>query len=204
MWKQQLRVQPHGRRARRAFWNLVVQEVWCWTVICMCCFNGGPDWVGSDMWKTEIRISAVTMQENKTSRSAQVVLHWDHQSLLPKRNIWTRLQLWVSYFFWFFTTEELFCCRFILRNECVLSKVLVWLVIACVGGSERPCHGNGVCDGDGTRGGNGKCSCNHGYTGEFCLDCIDGHFNEARNDTFSLCTGDSQSLPVKLVHAKPV
>lgn len=59
-----------------------------------------------------------------------------------------------------------------------------------MGGSERPCHGNGVCDGDGTRGGNGKCSCNHSYTGEFCLDCIDGHFNEARNDTFSLCTGD--------------
>uniref|UniRef100_A0AAX7TR16 EGF-like domain-containing protein n=1 Tax=Astatotilapia calliptera TaxID=8154 RepID=A0AAX7TR16_ASTCA len=59
---------------------------------------------------------------------------------------------------------------------------------ACVGGSERPCHGNGACDGDGTRGGNGKCSCHHGYTGEFCLDCIDGYFNEVRNDSFSLCT----------------
>uniref|UniRef100_H3CMS9 Cysteine-rich with EGF-like domains 2 n=1 Tax=Tetraodon nigroviridis TaxID=99883 RepID=H3CMS9_TETNG len=59
---------------------------------------------------------------------------------------------------------------------------------SCVGGSERPCHGNGVCDGDGTRGGDGKCSCNHGYTGEFCLDCTDGHFSAARNDTFSLCT----------------
>lgn len=81
---------------------------------------------------------------------------------------------------------------------------LAWLVTACVGGSERPCHGNGVCDGDGTREGNGKCSCNHGYTGEFCLDCIDGHFNEARNDTFSLCTGDSRILPLKPVSAKPV
>uniref|UniRef100_A0A3Q3QG19 protein disulfide-isomerase n=1 Tax=Monopterus albus TaxID=43700 RepID=A0A3Q3QG19_MONAL len=59
---------------------------------------------------------------------------------------------------------------------------------ACVGGSERPCHGNGRCDGDGTRGGNGKCSCVHGYNGEFCLDCIDGYYNEVRNDTFSLCT----------------
>ncbi|XP_042561693.1 cysteine-rich with EGF-like domain protein 2 isoform X2 [Clupea harengus] len=58
----------------------------------------------------------------------------------------------------------------------------------CVGGSERPCHGNGVCNGEGTRGGDGKCSCNHGYKGEFCLDCIDGYFNEQRNDTFSLCT----------------
>uniref|UniRef100_A0A8D3BL32 Cysteine-rich with EGF-like domains 2 n=1 Tax=Scophthalmus maximus TaxID=52904 RepID=A0A8D3BL32_SCOMX len=59
---------------------------------------------------------------------------------------------------------------------------------ACVGGSERPCHGNGMCDGDGTRGGNGKCSCAHGYEGDFCLDCIGGYFNEERNDTFSLCT----------------
>ncbi|KAG7456036.1 hypothetical protein MATL_G00247470 [Megalops atlanticus] len=58
---------------------------------------------------------------------------------------------------------------------------------ACVGGSERPCHGNGACDGDGTRAGHGKCSCHHGYKGEFCLDCIDGYFNEERNDTFSLC-----------------
>ncbi|KAL2102265.1 hypothetical protein ACEWY4_001433 [Coilia grayii] len=58
----------------------------------------------------------------------------------------------------------------------------------CVGGSERPCHGNGLCDGEGTRGGNGKCSCNRGYKGEFCLECRDGYFNEQRNDTFSLCT----------------
>lgn len=59
---------------------------------------------------------------------------------------------------------------------------------ACVGGSETPCHRNGACDGDGTRGGNGKCSCDAAYKGEFCLDCVDGHFNEVRNDTFSLCT----------------
>ncbi|XP_036376212.1 cysteine-rich with EGF-like domain protein 2 [Megalops cyprinoides] len=58
---------------------------------------------------------------------------------------------------------------------------------ACVGGSERPCHGNGACDGDGTRAGHGGCSCNHGYQGEFCLDCADGYFNKERNDTFSLC-----------------
>ncbi|XP_052316020.1 cysteine-rich with EGF-like domain protein 2 isoform X2 [Oncorhynchus keta] len=63
-----------------------------------------------------------------------------------------------------------------------------FLLTACVAGSERPCHGNGVCDGDGTRGGNGRCNCDHGYKGEFCLDCMDGYFNEIRNDTFSLCT----------------
>ncbi|XP_015208062.1 cysteine-rich with EGF-like domain protein 2 [Lepisosteus oculatus] len=59
---------------------------------------------------------------------------------------------------------------------------------ACIGGSERPCHGNGACDGDGTRRGSGKCSCHAGYEGEFCLDCAAGFYNEERNDTFSLCT----------------
>ncbi|RXM30493.1 Cysteine-rich with EGF-like domain protein 2-B [Acipenser ruthenus] len=58
----------------------------------------------------------------------------------------------------------------------------------CVGGSERPCHDNGDCDGDGTRRGDGKCRCNKGYKGDFCLECDDGYFNKERNDTFSLCT----------------
>uniref|UniRef100_A0A3Q2QDR9 Cysteine-rich with EGF-like domains 2 n=1 Tax=Fundulus heteroclitus TaxID=8078 RepID=A0A3Q2QDR9_FUNHE len=58
---------------------------------------------------------------------------------------------------------------------------------SCIGGSERPCHGNGACDGDGTRGGSGKCSCDPSYKGELCLDCVDGYFSEVRNDTFSLC-----------------
>nr|XP_046153631.1 cysteine-rich with EGF-like domain protein 2 isoform X1 [Oncorhynchus gorbuscha] len=73
-------------------------------------------------------------------------------------------------------------------NVCCLKGTFGPDCNACVGGSERPCHGNGVCDGDGTRGGNGRCNCDHGYKGEFCLDCIDGYFNEIRNDTFSLCT----------------
>ncbi|XP_018602726.2 cysteine-rich with EGF-like domain protein 2 isoform X2 [Scleropages formosus] len=59
---------------------------------------------------------------------------------------------------------------------------------ACVGGSERPCHGNGLCDGDGTRGGQGTCTCNHGYQGELCLDCVEGYFSEERNDTHAICT----------------
>ncbi|KAM9704832.1 cysteine-rich with EGF-like domain protein 2 [Menidia menidia] len=59
---------------------------------------------------------------------------------------------------------------------------------ACVGGSERPCHGNGRCRGDGTRGGDGTCSCERGYSGELCLNCEDGHFSAQKNDTFCLCT----------------
>ncbi|XP_072716594.1 protein disulfide isomerase CRELD2 isoform X1 [Ciconia boyciana] len=60
--------------------------------------------------------------------------------------------------------------------------------LACHGGSERPCHGNGHCDGDGTRGGDGSCSCNKEYTGDFCLDCSDGYFSTLRNETHSVCT----------------
>ncbi|XP_029813920.1 cysteine-rich with EGF-like domain protein 2 [Manacus vitellinus] len=60
--------------------------------------------------------------------------------------------------------------------------------LACRGGSERPCHGNGHCDGDGTRGGDGSCSCNKEYTGEFCLDCSSGYFSTLRNETHSVCT----------------
>lgn len=65
-----------------------------------------------------------------------------------------------------------------------------WLFLACRGGSERPCHGNGHCDGDGTRGGDGSCSCNKEYTGDFCLDCSNGYFSTLRNETHSVCTGN--------------
>ncbi|XP_010213856.1 PREDICTED: cysteine-rich with EGF-like domain protein 2 [Tinamus guttatus] len=60
--------------------------------------------------------------------------------------------------------------------------------LACRGGSERPCHGNGHCDGDGTRSGDGSCSCNKEYAGEFCLDCSDGYFSTLKNETHSICT----------------
>lgn len=90
------------------------------------------------------------------------------------------------------SVASMFSFRVLARNERVPQSFAA--SVACAGGSERPCHGNGVCDGDGTRGGDGTCSCNHGYAGEFCLDCTAGHFSEARNDTFSLCTGDSRTV----------
>ncbi|KAG8577373.1 hypothetical protein GDO81_010153 [Engystomops pustulosus] len=63
--------------------------------------------------------------------------------------------------------------------------------VACLGGAERPCHGNGFCSGDGTRLGDGSCRCKAEYTGPFCLECADGYFSTGRNDTHSFCSGNS-------------
>ncbi|KAM8973148.1 protein disulfide isomerase CRELD2 [Pelodytes ibericus] len=60
--------------------------------------------------------------------------------------------------------------------------------LACLGGSERPCHGNGFCSGDGTRSGDGSCSCKVEYTGQFCLECADGYYSLEKNNTHSVCT----------------
>ncbi|KAG9490094.1 hypothetical protein GDO78_005797 [Eleutherodactylus coqui] len=65
--------------------------------------------------------------------------------------------------------------------------------LACIGGSERPCHGNGFCSGDGTRRGNGACNCKVEYTGPFCLECADGYFSSEKNDTHAVCIACHES-----------
>lgn len=65
--------------------------------------------------------------------------------------------------------------------------------LACLGGSERPCHGNGFCGGDGTRSGDGLCRCHAAYTGPFCLECADGYFSSEKNDTHTVCTACHES-----------
>lgn len=57
----------------------------------------------------------------------------------------------------------------------------------CLGGSTRPCYGNGRCLGDGTRWGSGLCKCNPGYGGFFCASCTEGYFMEHRNETHVVC-----------------
>uniref|UniRef100_A0A8C5PDF6 Cysteine rich with EGF like domains 2 n=1 Tax=Leptobrachium leishanense TaxID=445787 RepID=A0A8C5PDF6_9ANUR len=60
--------------------------------------------------------------------------------------------------------------------------------LACMGGSERPCNGNGFCIGDGTRGGEGTCVCKTAYKGPVCLECSDGFYSSERNDTHAVCS----------------
>ncbi|XP_054941329.1 protein disulfide isomerase CRELD2 isoform X3 [Physeter macrocephalus] len=65
--------------------------------------------------------------------------------------------------------------------------------LACQGGSERPCSGNGHCSGDGSRQGDGSCRCHLGYRGPLCADCTDGYFNSLRNETHSICSACDES-----------
>jgi len=65
--------------------------------------------------------------------------------------------------------------------------------LACQGGSERPCGGNGHCSGDGSRQGDGSCQCHLGYQGATCTDCMDGYFRSLRNETHSVCTACDES-----------
>ncbi|XP_055251379.1 protein disulfide isomerase CRELD2 [Moschus berezovskii] len=60
--------------------------------------------------------------------------------------------------------------------------------LACQGGSERPCSGNGHCSGDGTREGDGSCQCHLGYRGPLCADCMDGYFRSPTSETHSICS----------------
>ncbi len=46
--------------------------------------------------------------------------------------------------------------------------------------------------GSGTRGGNGKCKCNHGYTGDLCQECLSSFYAEIKNDTFIKCKGNKK------------
>ncbi|XP_076448576.1 uncharacterized protein LOC143285214 [Babylonia areolata] len=63
----------------------------------------------------------------------------------------------------------------------------------CTGGVERPCKGNGVCDGEGTREGTGKCNCSLGYEGELCDSCTTGYYQTHKNDTHTECTACHES-----------
>uniref|UniRef100_A0A2I2YH52 protein disulfide-isomerase n=1 Tax=Gorilla gorilla gorilla TaxID=9595 RepID=A0A2I2YH52_GORGO len=65
--------------------------------------------------------------------------------------------------------------------------------LACQGGSQRPCSGNGHCSGDGSRQGDGSCRCHRGYQGPLCTDCMDGYFSSLRNETHSICTACDES-----------
>ncbi|XP_059793193.1 protein disulfide isomerase CRELD2 isoform X1 [Balaenoptera ricei] len=65
--------------------------------------------------------------------------------------------------------------------------------LACQGGSERPCSGNGHCSGDGSRQGDGSCQCHPGYRGPLCADCMDGYFSSLRNETHSTCSACDES-----------
>ncbi|CAD5122192.1 DgyrCDS10638 [Dimorphilus gyrociliatus] len=67
----------------------------------------------------------------------------------------------------------------------------------CVGGSEKPCNGNGKCEGDGTRGGSGDCECKEGYLGNLCDTCAPKFYRVLKEDTEE---NSQQPLECKACH----
>lgn len=53
----------------------------------------------------------------------------------------------------------------------------------CPGEKGRPCFDNGLCKGDGSRGGDGTCICEGGYKGKLCDVCKKGFYESFRNET---------------------
>jgi len=63
----------------------------------------------------------------------------------------------------------------------------------CSGGKESPCNGRGKCEGDGTREGTGKCSCDSGYEGDLCDECAELYFEEQDENSKTKCTACHKS-----------
>lgn len=57
----------------------------------------------------------------------------------------------------------------------------------CPGYPDRVCNNNGKCRGNGTRKGNGQCSCEVGYTGAMCEDCAPSYYASYKDDNKLLC-----------------
>ena len=51
-----------------------------------------------------------------------------------------------------------------------------------------------MVQGEGTRGGTGKCKCDKGYVGLLCRKCDANFFASVENDTSIECTGQLQNL----------
>lgn len=58
----------------------------------------------------------------------------------------------------------------------------------CPGYPDNVCNRNGHCKGGGTRKGNGKCSCDVGYTGESCFECANGYYSSYKDEKKLLCS----------------
>lgn len=76
------------------------------------------------------------------------------------------------------------------KDETLNKKILlhIYVYFECV-----------VSQGSGTREGSGKCSCNFGYQGTLCTECMDEFFPEEKNETHTICQRKSLSIPMMIL-----
>lgn len=67
-----------------------------------------------------------------------------------------------------------------------------------IGGIEKPCNGNGKCEGDGTRAGSGNCECSQGYLGDLCDACAPKFYRVLTEET----EGEKKDDPTAPVECK--
>jgi hypothetical protein len=60
--------------------------------------------------------------------------------------------------------------------------------VKCLGYPDNVCSNNGKCKGAGTRKGNGKCTCDYGYIGEYCFECDNGFYQSYKDEKKLLCS----------------
>ncbi|XP_052779223.1 cysteine-rich with EGF-like domain protein 2 isoform X1 [Mya arenaria] len=200
-------------------------------IIVLCAVFGGGVKEKCDTCKDIVENFKEGLEKTRKSNFGGGNTHWEEKSLGTWAHSETRLiEIWENYLckgdakechfmlekheedienFWFkvhakneqVDMHQWFCVDRI--KVCCPSNSYGPKCLPCAGGNERPCKGNGKCNGEGTREGTGKCECDSGYQGDLCDECTDHYFEESKNDTHTSCTACHTSCKTTCWEAGP-